>query len=144
MKGYEVFANDDDEPLGHVTDADQDFLIVEHKHLLTEHRYAIPTAFAHTDDSEHVVHLSVARELVEATPEIQDGEFDRRAIAIHYGLVEEPSDVDPDDPESSEEAEELRLGREPSAERRARMLRHEESSGPRGRQIIPSDSHEGP
>jgi hypothetical protein len=143
MKGYEVFANDDDEPLGKVVDADQDFLIVEHKHLLKEHHYAIPTAFAHAE-AEHVVRLSVARELVEAAPEIKDGELDRRAIAIHYGLVEEPSDIDPDDPDSTEEMDERRLGLEPSGERRARALRHEESSGPRGRQIIPSDSHEGP
>ena len=99
---------------------------------------------AFRDDSEHVVRLSVSKPLVEQAPEVKDGEFDREAIAIHYGLVDAPSDIDPDDPESTEEADELRAGREPAAERRARMLRHEESSGPRGRQILPSDSHEGP
>ena len=99
---------------------------------------------AHADDSEHVVRLSVSKPVIEQAPEVEDGEFDREAIAIYYGLVDAPSDIDPDDPESTEEAEELSLGREPAAERRARMARHEESSGPHGRQIIPSDSHEGP
>jgi len=143
MESYQVITSDD-EVLGEVVKADQDFLIVEHKHLMKEHHYAVPTAFAHADDSEHVVRLSVSKPVIEQAPEVKDGEFDREAIAIHYGLVDTPSDIDPDDPDSTEEAEELRLGREPAAERRARMARHEESSGPRGRQIIPSDSHEGP
>ena len=143
MEGYQVITSDD-EVLGEVVKADQDFLIVDHKHLLKEHHYAVPTAFAHADDSEHVVRLSISKQLIEQAPEVKHGEFDREAIAIHYGLVDAPSDIDPDDPESTEEADELRAGREPAAERRARMLRHEESSGPRGRQIIPSDSHEGP
>ena len=143
MEGYQVITSDD-EVLGEVVKADPDFLIVEHKHLLKEHHYAVPTAFAHADDSEKVMRLSVSKPVIEQAPEVVDGEFDREAIAIHYGLVDAPSDIDPDDPDSTEEAEELRLGREPAAERRARMARHEESSGPRGRQIIPSDSHEGP
>jgi hypothetical protein len=139
MKGYEVITSDE-ETLGEVVDVDQDFLIVEHKHLLNEHRYAVPMELAHADDSEKVVYLSVSRQLVEQSPQVEDGTFDREAIPVYYGLVDAPTDGDPD--ESAEEMEE-RLGIEPAAERRARMLRHEESSGPHGRQIIPSDSHEG-
>jgi hypothetical protein len=142
MEGYQVITSDD-EVLGEVARLDGDYIIVEHRHLLKEHHYAIPKAFAHADDSEKVVQLTVSKPLVEDAPEVTDGEFDREAIEAHYGLVDTRSpELDPDDPEGTEEWEEQRLGREPAGERRAKMLRHEESSGPRGRQIIPSDSHE--
>jgi hypothetical protein len=142
MKGYQVITSDD-EVLGEVASIDGDLIIVEHRHLLKEHHYAIPKAFAHADDSENVVRLTVSKPLVEDAPEVTDGELDRDAIAAHYGLVDTRSpELDPDDPEGTEEWEEHRLGREPAAERRAKMLRSEESPGPRGRQIIPSDSHE--
>jgi hypothetical protein len=149
MEGYEVITSDD-QRLGKVVHVEDGYLVVEHRHLLKERRHAIPLAFAHADDAEQVVRLSVSKELIEDGPELKDGEFDRKAIAAHYGLAEGyvspetlgDGELLPDDPALSEEQEDLRLGREPAAERRARMLRGDEEPGPRGRQIIPADPHE--
>jgi hypothetical protein len=149
MEGYDVISSDEHK-LGRVARVDGDLLIVEHGHLLKKH-YAVPVNFEHTDEAERVVRLSVSKQLVEDSPEVENGEIDRRAIAEHYGLAEaEPApetlgegELRPDDPAWSEEYEERRLGREPSSERLAEIQKgkpHE--AGPRGRQIIPSDPHE--
>ena len=50
----------------------------------------------------------------------------------------------PDDPARSAEQEELRTGVEPAAAQRARIREGKSEAGVRGRQIIPSDPHEGP
>ncbi len=147
MEGYDVITSDEHK-LGHVVLAEGDFLIVEHGHLRRK-QFAVPNVFAHVDDSEQVVRLSVSKELVEDTPPVEDGKYDRRAIAEHYGLAE--GYVDPetkgegdlllDDPAWSEEIEERRTGIEPAGQRRTRIRKAHEP-GPRGRQIIPPDSHE--
>jgi hypothetical protein len=150
MEGYDVITSDD-QKLGQAARADDGYLIVEHKHLLKQRHYAVPMAFAHVDDAEQVVRLSVSKTLIENGPEVKDGEFDRKALAEHYGLAEGAVDPEtlgegellPDDPGLSNEQEELRLGIEPEAERVAKMLKGNEDPGPRGRQIIPPDSHEG-
>jgi hypothetical protein len=148
MEGYEVFSSDD-QKLGQVARVEDGYLIVERKHLLKEKHHAVPLAFAHADDSEKVVRLSVSKKLIEDGPEIKDGGFDRKAIAEHYGLAEGAAGPEtlgegellPDDPALSAEQEELRLGIEPEAQRIARIHRGDEEPGPRGRQIIPSDPH---
>jgi hypothetical protein len=148
MEGYEVITSDD-EKLGQVARVHDGYLIVQHRHLLKERQHAIPLAFAHAEDAEKVVRLSVSKTLIEDGPEVKDGEFDRKAVAEHYGLAEgfdQPETLGegellPDDPGLSNEQEELRLGIEPEAQRMARMLKHDEEPGPRGRQIIPSDPH---
>ena len=48
------------------------------------------------------------------------------------------------DPARSAEQEELRTGVEPAAAQRARIREGKSEAGVRGRQIIPSDPHEGP
>lgn len=149
MDGYEVITSDD-QKLGKVARIENGYLIVEHKHLLKERHHAVPLAFAHAEDAEQVVRLSVSKTLIEDGPEVKDGEFDRKAVAAHYGLAEGydspetlgDGDLLPQDPGLSAEQEDLRLGREPEAERVARMLKGDEEPGPRGRQIIPSDPHE--
>lgn len=149
MEGYEVITSDD-QKLGQAVRAKDGYLIVAHKHLLKEKQHAIPLTFAHADDAEQVVRLSVSKTLIEDGPEVKDGEFDRKAMAAHYGLAEgavAPETLGeggllPDDPALSAEQEELRLGIEPEAQRVAKMLRGDEEPGPRGRQIIPSDPHE--
>ena len=87
MEGYEVITSDD-QKLGQVVSVGDGYLIVEHRHLLKERHHAIPLAFAHAEDAEQVVRLSVSKTLIEDGPEVKDGEFDRKAVAEHYGLAE--------------------------------------------------------
>ena len=140
MEGYEVITSDEF-ALGHVTRVEHDHLIVEEHHR-HKRRFAIPLVFAGTDDAARIVTLTVSKDLVEAGPGVNDAEFDRQAVAEYYGLADGPIKLDPDDPAWSAEQENLRLGLEPEAEHRARMLQHKTGSSGGGRQIIPSDSHE--
>ncbi|MDX6507740.1 MAG: hypothetical protein QOG06_2384 [Gaiellaceae bacterium] len=150
VEGYEVITSDDGK-LGEVVAVEGDLLVVEGG-MLRKSRHAVPKAFAHADDGERVVRLTVSKELVEDSPAVKDGELDHRAIAAHYGLAagyDDPEtkgygELTPDDPAWSAEQEELRSGVEPAAERRARILQGESEAGLRGRPIIPPDPHEGP
>jgi hypothetical protein len=148
MEGYEVITSDEHK-LGHVVGVEDGNLIIEHGHL-RKPRHAIPLTFAHADESEQVVRVSVSRAIVEDSPKVEDGTVDQRAVAEHYGLADGEvapetlgeGDLTPDDPAWSEEYEERRIGVEPATERRARMLKGETEAGPQGRQILPSDPHE--
>jgi hypothetical protein len=150
VEGYEVITSDDGK-LGEVVAVEGDLLVVEGG-MLRKSRHAVPKAFAHADDGERVVRLTVSKELVEDSPAVKDGELDHRAIAAHYGLAagyDDPEtkgygELTPDDPAWSAEQEELRSGVEPASERRARILQGESEAGLRGRPIIPPDPHEGP
>ncbi|TMM20762.1 MAG: DUF2171 domain-containing protein [Actinobacteria bacterium] len=149
MEGYEVVTSDG-RNVGRVAEVRGENVIVEHG-LLRKKRHAIPSAFVHTDDDERVVRLTVSRELVESSPVVEDRP-DAKAIAEHYGLAagerapETHGDGEllPDDPARSAEQEELRTGVEPAAAQRARIREGKSEAGVRGRQIIPSDPHEGP
>jgi hypothetical protein len=90
MEGYEVIGTDDHK-LGEVAAVEGDLLIVEGG-LLRKSRHAIPLAFAHTDESEQVVRLSVSKEVVDESPKLEDGDLDRQAIAVHYGLEQPAAD----------------------------------------------------
>ena len=140
MEGYDVITSDEF-TLGRVTRVVDDHLIVEEQDR-HKRQFAIPLVFAGTDDAERIVTLTVSKELVETGPGFKDAEFDRQAVAEYYGLADGPIKLDPDDPAWSAEQENLRLGLEPEAEHRARMLQHKTGSSGGGRQIIPSDSHE--
>jgi hypothetical protein len=148
MEGYEVITSDEHK-LGHVVGVEDGNLIIEHGHL-RKTRHAIPLTFAHADESDQVVRVSVSRAIVEDSPKVEGGTVDQRAVAEHYGLAEGEvapetlgeGDLTPDDPAWSEEYEERRTGVEPATERRARMLKGETEAGPQGRQILPSDPHE--
>jgi hypothetical protein len=150
MEGYEVISSEESK-IGEVVAVKDDLVIVEGG-LLRKSRHAVPKVYGHADDAERVFRLTVSKELVEASPAVKNGDLDRNAIAEHYGLAggyPEPEtegygDVRPDDPAWSAEQEELRSGIEPAAERRARIREGESEAGPRGRQIIPPDPHEGP
>jgi hypothetical protein len=147
MEGYGVIGSDGGK-LGHVVAVEGDLLVLEEGHL-RKSRYAIPKAFAHPDDQEQVVRLTVSKELVEDSPPVKNGELDHRAVAAHYGLAE--GYVDPetkgegellaDDPAWSAEQEELRTGVEPAAKKRVES-REGRESGVRGRPIIPPDPHD--
>jgi len=150
MEGYEVITSDD-QKVGRVVEVRSDNVIVEHG-LLRKTQHAIPTAFIHADESEQIVRLSVSSNIVESSPELDDGQVDRQAVAEHYGLAagdpapetEGYGDMLPDDPALSAEQQELRTGVEPAARQRAAIREGRDEPGPRGRQIIPPDPHEGP
>ena len=150
MDGYEVIGSDDGK-LGHVVEIDGDFLIAE-EGTLRKKRHAIPTAFAHPDDSEQVVRLTVSKELVEDSPPFKEGELDRQATAAHYGLAEGYDgpetegygEVTPDDPAWSADEQAARSGIQSAAERRVKIQQGESDAGLRGRPIIPPDSHDTP
>ena len=148
MVGYEVVGSDDHK-VGKVAEVDGDLLIVEGG-LLHKTKHAIPRTFAHPDDNEQVVRLTISKNLVDDSPALKNGEIDRPAVAEHYGLAEgyEAPETEglgeprPDDPAWSAEQEERRTGVEPAAERRARIREGESDAGVRGRPIIPPDSHD--
>ena len=127
MVGYDVITSDE-KKVGRVADVHGDNLIVEHGTLL-KRKHAIPMTFAHSDESEQVVRVSIPKEIVEASPKIENGSIDRKAIAMHYGLAEgfeAPEtegygDVVADDPARSAAEQELRSGLDPADAQRARM-----------------------
>jgi hypothetical protein len=139
VEGYEVVGSDDGK-LGHVVEIDGDFLIAE-EGTLRKKRHAIPKAFAHPDDGEQVVRLTVSKELVEDSPTFKEGELDRQAAAAHYGLDESYDELEPNDPAVSAEQEGLRSGVEPAAQQRV-ASREGQEPGVRGRPIIPPDPHD--
>jgi hypothetical protein len=150
VQGYEVIGSDGHK-LGEVVDVEDDLVVVEGGHL-RKSRHAIPKAFAHAVDDERVVRLTVSKDLVQDSPAIKNGDFDHVEVARHYGLADGYDDPEtlgdgellPDDPARSAEHEGLRSTVEPEAERRARIREGRDEAPPRGRQIIPSDPHEGP
>ena len=85
MEGYEVVTSDE-EKLGHVVGIEGDLVIVEHG-TLRKTKNAIPMTFAHTDDNEQIVRVTVSKDIVETSPKIENGSVDKEAIAEHYGLV---------------------------------------------------------
>jgi hypothetical protein len=148
VEGYEVTGTDDHK-VGQVVAVEGDLLIVE-AGMLRKTRHAIPMAFAHADDGERVVRLTISKDLVDDSPALKDHDVDRKAVMEHYGLAEgyeAPEtqglgELRPDDPASSAEQEGLRTGVEPAPERRARIREGESDAGVRGRPIIPPDSHD--
>jgi hypothetical protein len=138
MQGFQVFTSDDCK-FGEVVGVEGDHLIVEHG-TLRKSKYAVPETFAHTDDGERVVRLSVSKEIVESSPKLENGSIDRTAVAAHYGLAEGTAapdtegygDVLPDDPARSAVEQELRTGIQPADQQRAEM--RESGSGGGGDQ----------
>ena len=86
MEGYGVIGSDG-RNLGHVVAVEGDLLVVE-EGKLRKARYAIPKAFAHPEDEEQLVRLTVSKELVQDSPPLKDGVLDRHAVAAHYGLTQ--------------------------------------------------------
>jgi hypothetical protein len=148
MEGYEVIGTDDHK-VGEVVATEGDLVIVE-AGLLRKTRHAIPTAFAHADDGQRVVRLTISKELVDSSPALKDHDVDRQTVMEHYGLAEGYAapeteglgELTPDDPARSAEQEERRTGVEPAPERRARIREGESDAGVRGRPIIPPDPHD--
>jgi hypothetical protein len=107
MHGTDVVTIDGDK-IGHVVDERDGFLIVEHGLLKSKH--AIPQKCVEADEGEGVLRTTLSKSLVHDSPKV-NGEFDREAIAEHYGLAEGFEDpptrglgiVEPDDPAFTDE-----------------------------------------
>jgi len=84
MEGFDVFTSDDCK-IGHVVAVQDRHLIVEHG-MLKKSRHAVPETFAHTDEAEQTVRLSLSKEIVESSPKLENGSIDTEAVAEHFGL----------------------------------------------------------
>jgi hypothetical protein len=84
MHGYDVRTIAGDK-IGHVVDAQGDYLIIEHGLLKSKH--ALPKTFAEVDESERQVRTTLSKELIYDSPKV-NGDLDRTAVAEHYGLAE--------------------------------------------------------
>jgi len=127
MEGYEVITSDDSKA-GHVVGTQGDNLIVE-QGTLFKSRHALPRTFAHVDDSEGVVRVSVSKQIISSSPKVEDDRIDERAVAEHYGLaagVDSPptqgaGEVVADDPAWGADRDLERAGMERPEEERARI-----------------------
>lgn len=132
MQGFEVITSDDTKA-GHVVEVRGDNLIVEHGTIFKS-RHALPQTFAHVDESERVVRVSVSKQILESSPKVDHGELDERAVAEHYGLAEgfeaPPTEgygeTVPDDPALGAERDRERAGMTATEEERARIQRDSE------------------
>jgi hypothetical protein len=84
MEGYDVVTVDE-QKIGKVVGESGDFLIVE-QGTLRKSKHPLPREFAHVDDSEQQVRVTVPKEIVSDSP-TADEELDERAVREHYGLT---------------------------------------------------------
>ena len=125
MEGFEVVTSDDSK-IGRVVEVRDRHLIIEHG-LLKKTRHAVPETFAHTDEGEQTVRLSVSKEIVESSPKLDNGSIDVAVVDEHFGLAggtpapetEGYGEVLPDDPGRSADQDALRAGRETADQQRA-------------------------
>ena len=116
MEGYSVITSDDCK-LGHVAGTIGDNIVVEHG-TIRKAKHPVPKAFAHVDESERLVRLTVSKEIVEAAPRVNGDRYDEQAVAEHYGLAsafEAPEtegygETLPDDPGRTAEDDARRAG----------------------------------
>jgi hypothetical protein len=129
VDGYEVITSDG-ERVGRVVGFLGDSLIVESGRIFKSRR-ALPGAFVHADDATRTVRTSISKEILRDSPEVEDGRFDARAVAAHYGLAagydhpptEGDGELRPDDPVWTAERDARRAGLEQPEEQRARIHR---------------------
>jgi hypothetical protein len=85
------------------------------------------------------VRASVSKQILETSPELDDGEVDERAVAEHYGFAagyeappsEGHGETTPDDPAFGSERDRQRAGMAATEEERARIrTRGEAGEGP--------------
>ena len=133
MEGYDVVTVDDHK-IGKVVGETGTFLIVEQGALLKS-KHPLPREFAHVDDSEQQVRVTVPKEIVADSPKIDD-DFDEQAAAEYYGLAPSPGpgtegygESDAGDPSRSSEEQAARQGLEPAEAERAQIREGQEQSG---------------
>jgi hypothetical protein len=115
MQGYEVVTHDDEKVVGRLVDNIGGYYIVE-RGLLRKTRHALPEAFAQFDEGGERLVISVPKELLDDSPEVDD-DVNERAVAAHYGLADTTVEEAPgfDDSEVVEERIAAREGVEPTA-----------------------------
>jgi hypothetical protein len=135
MEGYDVVTVDDDK-IGKVVGESGEFLIVEQGALLKS-KHALPRQLAHVDDAEQKVRVTVPKEIVDESPKVDDGAFDRQAAAEHYGLAPSTGPgtegygvTEGGDPARSSTEQATRQGMEPPDAERARIREGDESGLP--------------
>jgi hypothetical protein len=134
MEGYDVVTVDDHK-IGKVVGESGTFLIVEQGALLKS-KHPLPREFAHVDEAEQQVRVTVAKEIVSDSPKIDGENFDQQAAAEYYGLAPSPGPgtegygvSDAGDPSRSSEEQAARDGLVPPEEERARIREGDEQSG---------------
>jgi hypothetical protein len=136
MEGYEVVTVDEHK-VGKVVGESGDFLIIEQGALLKS-KHALPREFAHVDETEQKVRVTVPKEIVDESPKVDDDGFDEQLAAEYYGVA--PSngpgtegygvtDAEAGDPSRSSAEQAARQGIEPAEEERARIREQEGQSG---------------
>jgi hypothetical protein len=128
MDGYDFITMVDGKRWGTVVDRADDYVIVEHG-TLRKHRYAVPqSSIEVVDDDKREVQTTLSGELIADSPQV-DGDFDREAVARHYGLSA-ASDAPPTegwgdtvaaDPAQGAEYQAQRAEVDSAAEERARI-----------------------
>jgi len=84
MRGYHVVTGDG-RRIGRVVGMRGDFLIVEVGRVLRSRR-PLPMAFAHPNDAERKVSVTVRRDSLRRSPRV-NGTLDERAAAAYDGLA---------------------------------------------------------
>jgi hypothetical protein len=112
MHGYDVVA--DEKVMGHVVDKVGGNYIVE-QGTLRKTRHAVPEQFAHVDESDERIVLTIPKELVDDSPKV-NGDIDEEAVAAHYGIADTTVDNPPTfvDSETVEERVDARQEVEPT------------------------------
>jgi hypothetical protein len=129
MESYDVVTIDD-EKVGTVAGESGEFLIVEHG-LIRKSKHALPRQFAHVDDGEEQVRITVGKEIFLDSPKLDEG-LDEQLVREYYGLAPSPGPgtegfgvSGPGDPARSSEEQAQRAGLEPTESERARMREEE-------------------
>ena len=84
MEGYRVVGADG-EALGRIAGVEGEFVIVEVGRFMRVRR-PVPLEFAHPDDAERVVRITVPRHGLARAPRIRSG-LDAAKAAAYYGLA---------------------------------------------------------
>jgi hypothetical protein len=117
-EGQKVVTSDD-HTIGTVVGERGDCVLVQTGHVFHS-THAIPRSFVHEFDGE--LRATVAKEIVDASPKVDDGDWDCDAVLVHYGLAG-PYEVDPDpDGPANAEIEGQRAGVDPAPAQRVRTL----------------------
>lgn len=126
MNGYDVVTTEE-EKVGKIVGEQGTYLIVEHG-TLRKSKHAVPREFAHVDEGEKRVRITVAKEVFHDSPKV-DGELDEQGVAEYYGLASSSPAPGTEgygvtaegDPSRSSEEQGRRDGVMPAAEERAQI-----------------------
>jgi hypothetical protein len=149
MDDYKII-DSDNHTVGHVVGEKGGSIILE-RGTLRKHRHALPRTFTEVDEEAGVVRTTLSKQMIEDSPELDDDGVDEQAIAAYYGLAggyEQPDtlgygELEADETAISVDLQTRRAGIIPPEEKRAQMRDGaDDTYGPPGRQIIPSDPHE--